>query len=329
MRTNEPRVYVVVLNWNNYDDTKACLESLERATYGNLEIVVVDNGSADGSGKRLQEKFPQHRFIFNERNIGFSRGCNAGIRETLKDAECSYVLLLNNDATVAPGFLEKAVATAQADDRIGLISGKIFRSLESKKLWYAGGEISMWRGRVNIRGRGTTDDGQYDKPAEVGFVTGAFLLIRREVLEKVGLLPEEYFFGVEEMDYSLQVRQSGYKLYYVPEFVAYHEGCASHWNSDPKFIYNGYRSKLIFQEKYLPRGLFPLWKLVFTIYAKCFARRFWVRAKALNGYDQDKDTPWNDMEFALWKAIADHRTNTLSDETLIWFESELRKRKLS
>lgn len=325
---SQPQVWVVILNWNCYEATRRCLESLQKATYPKLKILIIDNASSDGSGQRLQEEFNQYSFVFNEANLGFSKGCNAGIRLALEDAGCSYVLLLNSDAQVAPGFLEKAVERAQADDRIGLISGKVLRSFESKKIWYAGGDISLWRGAVIIRGHGATDEGQYDKPGEVGFVTGAFLLIKREVLEKVGLLPEEYFFGVEEMDYSLKVRQSGYKLYYVPEFLAYHEGDGSHWNSDPKFVYNGYRSKLIFQEKYLPHGLFPLWKMVFTIYAKYFARRSWVRAKARKGYDQDRDTPWDDMEFALSQAIKDHRTNTLSEETLVWFEEALRKKKM-
>lgn len=321
-----PAVYVVVLNWNNYEDSKSCLTHLQAATYPNLRMVVVDNGSRDGSGQQLKTEFPLVEFVFNASNLGFSRGCNAGIRNGLEDPECSYVLLLNNDANLAPGGLEKAVAIGQANKRIGLISGKVLRSVESKQFWYAGGDISLWRGQVNIRGHGARDDGQYDEPGEVGFVTGALLLIKREVLETVGLLPEEYFFGVEEMDYSLNVRRRGYKLYYVPEFVAYHEGSGSHWNSDPKFIYNSYRSKLIFQEKYLPRGLFPLWRLAFSIYAKYFARRSWIRAKARKGYDRDRETPWNDMEFALGRAIEDHRANTLSEETLIRFEEELTKR---
>lgn len=324
---DKPRVYTIILNWNNYEDTKKCLESLRRATYPNLKIIVVDNASTDGSGKHLQQEFPYHQFIFNEGNLGFSRGCNRGIKAALKDKDCAYVLLLNNDAVVPSEFLEKAIEAAEADDRIGLVGGKILLSPESKEIWYVGGNISLWLGRVIFYGIGEIDRGQYDKPGEVGFVTGAFMLITREVLEKVGLLPEEYFFGVEELDYSLHVQQSGYKLYYVPEFVAYHPGDGSHWNWDPKFVYNGYRNKLIFQEKYLPRGLFPIWKMVFAIYAKYGARRIWEGLTKKHRYDKDREIPYDEMEFALIKAIQDHRKDELSEESLIRFSETLKERK--
>lgn len=325
---NHPRVYVIVLNWNNFADSEQCLESLLGATYPDLRIIVVDNASPDGSGGHLQSRFPGLRFIFNGENLGFARGCNVGIRAALEDAGCAYVLLLNNDARVPPAFLEAAIAAAEADGRIGLVGGKILHSPESNVIAYAGGFINRWRGRLVIRGFNEPDRGQYDRPAEVGFVTGALMLIRREVLETVGLLPEEYFFGVEEQDYSFKVGRAGYKLYYVPGFVAYHVGDGSHWNWDPKFVYNGYRNKLIFQEKYLPAGSFPLWKLMFRVYARHAARRFWKRLASKYGYDKGREVLYEDMEFALTQAIADHGKKSLSEETLKQFEERLRARKI-
>src|SRR5437763_7318693 len=117
--TKKPRIYVVVLNWNNYADTQKCLESLRTATYSNLRIIVVDNGSIDGSGQRLAREYPEWPVILNDSNLGFSRGCNVGIRAALEDETCAYVLLLNNDATATPSFLEKAVEAAEADRRVG------------------------------------------------------------------------------------------------------------------------------------------------------------------------------------------------------------------
>jgi GT2 family glycosyltransferase len=324
---NQPVVYVVVLNWNNYEDTQKCIASLLAASYPALRIIIVDNGSADQSGKRLHVDFPQLQFIFNEKNLGFSRGCNAGIRAALNDTACAYVLLLNNDAEVPAHFLEAAIDAASADDRIGLVGGKILHSAESKVIAYAGGDITRWRGQLIIRGINEVDRGQYDQPDEVGFVTGAFMLITRQVLETVGPLPEEYFFGTEEQDYSFNVRRAGYKLYYVPEFVAYHIGDGSHWNWDPKFVYNGYRNKLIFQEKYLPAGVFPIWKLIFGFYARHLARRFWMHLANKYGYDKGRTVSYEDMEFALLRAIADHGKNILSEETLNQFEESLKARK--
>jgi GT2 family glycosyltransferase len=291
-----------------------------------MKTIVVDNGSTDGSAARLRPEFPRFQFILNDKNLGFAKGCNVGIQAALEDKDCAYVLLLNNDSVVPPQFLEKAVDAAEANKRIGLVGGKILLSPESKEIWYAGGDVNIWLGRVNVYGVGEIDRGQYDKSGEIGFVTGALMLISREVLEKVGALPEEYFFGVEEQDYSLKVRQSGYKLYYVPEFVAYHSGDGSHWNWDPKFVYNGYRNKLIFQEKYFPRGLFPVWKIIFSIYAKYRAKRTWEKLTKKYGYNKDREIPYDDMEFALIRAIQDHGKNAISEETLADFDELLKTR---
>jgi GT2 family glycosyltransferase len=322
-----PKVYTVILNWNNHEDTRRCLQSLEKAAYANLAIIVVDNGSGDGSGRLLHEEFSNLRFIFNDKNLGFARGCNVGIRAALEDEECSYVLLLNNDAVATPGFLERAVETGETKKDVGLIGGKILYSPESRRIWYAGGEINRWRGLTIIRGFREVDQGQYDSVSEVGFVTGALMLIKRGVLKKVGLLPEEYFFGVEEIDYSLAVRQRGYKLYYVPEFVVYHGADGSHSNYDPKFVYNNYRSKLILQEKYLPRGLFSLWKAIFSIYGRHMANRVWQRIRDEDPGLNDKKLPLDDLNFAFSKAMKDHGKTVLSEEILLHFEKSLRARK--
>lgn len=327
MGTAKPRVYVVVLNWNKYDDTKRCLESLRKVSYPNLKTIVVDNGSADGSGRRLQSEFPGLQFVFNDKNLGFSRGCNVGIRIALEDGECAYVLLLNNDAVISPDALERPIELAESDSRVGMVGGKIFHSPDSKVLAYAGGQVSRWRGQIIPRGMSEIDQGKYDEPCEVGFIIGALMLIKRNVLEKIGLLPEEYFFGIEDLDYSLTVQRRGYKLYYVPEFVAYHLGDGSHWNWDPKYIYNSYRGKLILLQKHLPTGLFPIWKLLLTIYARFVARRRWQKLAKKYDWDKDKQVLYADMEFAVIKAIQDHNKDDLCEETLVRFDDALKLRK--
>lgn len=319
-----PLVYVVVPNWNNYADTKKCLDSLVRSTYANLKVILVDNGSSDDSGARLKAEFTDIKVMLNDENLGFARGCNVGIRAALDDADCAYVLLLNNDAVATQQFLEQALATAEANPQIGLVGGKVLYSPESRKIWYAGGKVSRWRGQVVIRGFREVDRGQYDEAIEVGFVTGALMLIRRAVLEQVGLLPEEYFFGTEEIDYSLAVKRAGYRLYYVPEFVVYHGADGSHSNYDPKFVYNNYRSKLILQEKYLPRGLFALWKAIFSIYGRHLAGRVWQKIRDEDPAIVDKEIQLEDLNFAFRKAMKDHGKAALSEDSLLQFEQALR-----
>jgi GT2 family glycosyltransferase len=322
---NRPLVYVVVLNWNRYELTKRCIDSLLANVYPSLKLIVVDNASIDGSGVRLRSEFATCDFVFNYENLGFARGCNSGIKVALQDANCAYVLLINNDATLAPHGLSKAIEAAEASREIGLVGGKILKSPESKLMWYAGGDISLWRGQAKSRGFRELDHGQYDNPCDVRFVTGGLMLIKRSVLEKVGLLPEEYFFGVEEWDFSMTTRKWGFRLRYVPELVAFHKGDGSHWNYDPKYVYNYYRNKLIFQEKFLPKGVFPLWKILLLMYQKYWARQKFQRT--MIQFDWERPGLLDDLEFALAEAIKDHNKGELSEHTLKSFEAKLAKRK--
>ncbi|HZS06224.1 MAG TPA: glycosyltransferase family 2 protein [Blastocatellia bacterium] len=324
-RGSRPQVYVVVLNWNNYQDSRECLESLRQATHPDLKVIFVDNGSRDRSGERLQAEFGEFIFIYNEENLGFARGCNVGIRAALEDPQCGYVLLLNNDAVVTPAFLDEAVTRMELDESIGLAGGKILYSHEPNRIWYAGGHMNRWFGRPVVRGYHEIDRGQYDEAADTSFVTGALMLIRREVLERVGLLPEEYFFGVEEYDYSIAVKRAGYRLLYVPELTVYHKADGSHSNDDPKFVYNSYRNKLILQEKYLPKGTFTFWKLIFRCYGEFLAGRVWKRLREQNTQAGEKRVPYFEFKFALRQALRDHGKNRLSEETLRKFDEELKR----
>ncbi len=327
--TAEPRVAVVLLNWNNYPDTKVCLDSLAAATYPDLRVVVVDNGSRDGSGGRLAAEYPQHTHVANAANLGFARGCNVGIRKALEDPQVRHVLLLNNDAEVTPGFLEPLVAAAEADPRVGAVSGKV--RMYGDRLWYAGGHVRRWHGGVHARGFGEVDRGQYDAPEEVRFVTGGLMLIPRRVVEAVGPLPEEYFFGFEEYDYSLTLRRAGYRLQYEPRSVVRHAGDGSHSNWDPKYLYNSYRNKLILQRKHLPAAAltFPVWRRVFRAYARRTGQRQRERWVAEHAYTGQTVPPAAGFDFALDEAIRDHAAGVpLDEEALKAFDARWQARRL-
>ena len=325
MTAPEPLVYVVVLNWKGYAHTRKAIQSIAANSYQNYRLIAVDNGSQDGSVEALQKEFPQFTFLVNEANLGFSKGCNVGIREALKDDNCAYVLLLNNDATILPDSLRAAVAFAENDPTMGAVSGKVLLSQPPHTIWYAGGRIDYWRAQAVIRGFGEIDRGQYETPCDTGFVTGALMLISRAALAKVGLLPEEYFFGVEEWDFSTRIQRAGLKLYYVPGFVAYHAADGSHWNYDPKFVYNAYRNKLIFQQAHLPRWLFPFWKAAFAFYGKYFATRARKRLIKRGLFEVTQTVEFDHLDFALAKAIEDHGKNPMSEDVLNLFERELRE----
>jgi GT2 family glycosyltransferase len=236
------------------------------------------------------------------------------------------VLLMNNDATVEQKSLATAVAAAEADPAIGIVTGKILLSRPPYTIWYAGGHIDRWRGQAVGRGFGEVDRGQFDSPGETRFATGALMLIKRTVFDRAGLLPEEYFFGVEEWDFSTQVRKVGFKLQYEPGFLGHHAADGSHWNYDPKFVYNSYRNKLIFQQKHLPRLIFPIWKAAFAFYGKHLARRARARLIRKNLFELPRPIDVNQLDFALARAVADHGKNEMSETVLDSFEADLRRR---
>ena len=317
-----PAILAIILNWNNFQDSVKCIESLLTCGYPYLTVIVVDNCSTDDSLVRLKERFGQCTFVENEENLGFARGCNRGIRRALEDEDCRYVLLLNNDAVLQPGALDSAVAAAESDARIGLVGGKILKSESSRQLWYAGGAVSRLRGQAKSRGFEEIDRGQYDCECDTQFVTAAMMLIKREVLTSVGSLPEEYFFGVEEWDYSIAVRRAGFRLRYSPQFVGYHCGDGSHWNFDPKFVYNYYRNKLIFQEKYLSPVAFVLWRWLFVLYGKVVYPRKVSRTAIQYSFGRDVD--FAGLRYALDCALRDHRKTALDERQLMLFASELK-----
>jgi GT2 family glycosyltransferase len=311
---NHPKVAIVILNWNRYEVSRRCIESLLQITYPRSEIVFVDNGSSDGSGARVKRDYPDLVYLQNDRNLGFARGCNVGIRVALTRG-ADYVLLLNNDITVERGFLEPLVETAESDESIGLVSGKMFLAQARDVLWYAGGSLSLLTGSNWTRGFGEKDYGQFDRTEEVGICTGAMMFIRRRVLETVGLLPEEYFFGQEEWDYSLTVQRRGFRLYYCPRSVVYHEADGSHYNLSPKYLYSGHRNRLIFQTKFLPKLLLGPWIFLYSTYIRHLTRyRLRLSAAELRAFQRSYEA-----------ALRDHRRAKrlyVEEEDLSSFERE-------
>jgi GT2 family glycosyltransferase len=272
---------VLVLNWNNAAATLGCLACLQ-ADVGELQAVAIDNGSGDGSPDAIKRAYPDVPIVRLPDNEGFARGTNAGLSWVLAHDEYDAVVFLNNDARLSDDDLLRAVDMVRNDRSIGLLTGKILRP--DGRLWYGGGRLRRWRGGVNVFGAGRQDHGQCDSARDVTFISLAFAVTRRDVIERVGPLANEYFFGQEEWDYSLRIRKAGYRLRYEPSIGCMHGGDGSHNNSAPEFVYNGYRNKLIFQQRYLPRWAFPVWRMAFILYARTIqpVTCAWVRGTKLS-----------------------------------------------
>jgi len=237
-------------------------------TYPDYEIVVVDNGSIDGSGQRLKTEFPGCTYIFNEGNAGFSKGCNIGIRYAL-EAGFPYILLLNNDVVVDAQFIEPLVACCEENPDISMATGKIYEFSNPSVFQSVGSNLNILRGTATRRGAGETDRGQYDRPQEISATTGCMTLFLSDFLQREGLLDESFFFGLEDYEISWRARKRGYKIIYVPQSKIWHKKGVSRKTIDGlQLIYNNYFSKIQLMKKILPRFLWWLWVPVFYLYAK-------------------------------------------------------------
>ncbi len=215
------KITVVVLNWNSHEITAECIRSL-RATDGpDFEILVVDNGSTDGSVEMLPQEFPQITVLPQERNLGFAAGCNVGMRHALaNDAE--YVLLLNNDTVVAPDFIREMLAAIESDPSIGAVCPKIYFADEPEMIWYAGADFSLWTGTAKHRGWKEVDRGQFDQHEEITQATGCAMLVRCSAVRAVGLLDEQFWAYAEDLDWSVRFLKRGYLLAFAPKARLWH-----------------------------------------------------------------------------------------------------------
>ena len=228
------KVGIILLNYCNYNLTIDCIESIRQSTYQNYEIIVVDNNSPDHSGKNLSQ-LDGIRFLQMEENLGFAAGNNRGIEAALSDG-CEYVMLLNNDTVIDPNMIETLISRANANTVV--VPKMYYFNVDGRKdiLWYAGGILKYKSSDgIHIGGR-QEDSKQYSIEGEVTFATGCCMMIHRAILEKVGLLREEYFMYCEDTDYSIRLNKSNIKILYVPNAKLWHKVSSSSGGEMSKFI---------------------------------------------------------------------------------------------
>jgi GT2 family glycosyltransferase len=279
-----PHVAVVVLSWNGRDDTERCLHSLARVTYEPLTLVVVDNGSSDGSAEMVRSEFPETVLVENGANLGFAGGMNAGIHRAL-ELGADAVVLLNNDTEVDPAFAEALVAAAQARPDAGALSAKIYFRDRPDHIWYAGARFDPRRG-YNGRhvGYGEQDSARFAQVAETERACGAAMLVTREALDHVGLLDEDLFAYVEDAEWSLRARRAGYRVLVVPESRVWH-GVSSTTGGEgsPRALYYSVRNLLVVCERYAPLSPLGTWRRRAVIVGAHAAQALLLRHRRAQG----------------------------------------------
>lgn len=207
-----PTVWAVVLNWRNAEMTADCVRSLEKCGYPNLEILIVDNGSADGSSLYLRKEFPFHHHMPLPLNLGYAGGNSAGLLRALRDPECFAVLVINNDCLVSEGFLFPLVAELLDHPETGVAGPVQLRYEDGELVWAnAGSRFSLWRARIAPEGPSGREAPAPGRRAEVGFHCGACALYRSDALRDVGLFDPTLFLFGEEADWAFRAAKAGWK----------------------------------------------------------------------------------------------------------------------
>jgi GT2 family glycosyltransferase len=217
-----PRVLGIVLNYNGRDLTLATLESLLALAAPQLDLLVVDNGSTDGSDAAVAARFPGVRRVRTETNLGISGGLNLGFRIGL-DEGYDYLMPMNNDIEVAPDLLAELLTAAERDPGLGCLGPKCyFFHGDRNRIWSAGGVLRLREAVTRERGMGELDRGQYDRDSEVDYVNGALMLVRREALLATGLWDPVYQVSVEDADWCTRMKRAGFRCGYVHRARLWH-----------------------------------------------------------------------------------------------------------
>lgn len=261
------KVFLVVLNWNGKDDTAACLASLAEARVPGevaLTTLVVDNGSTDGSLETLPARFPNVRFVPMGENLRWAGGNNRGLSTALGEG-ADFVLLLNNDTVVDPGFLAPLLRAVKAEPRGGIF-GPTILSMDGGKVWSAGGGWSPWLGWAWHRGLGRPWRGPDGPEVQAsGYVTGAALMVTKGCVERIGLLDEGYYLYGEDADWCLRAREAGFACLYVAPSVVQHRVSGSSGAASPFKAYHRTRAGLRLAARHAKPWHWLTWPWISTL----------------------------------------------------------------
>ncbi|MCK5594815.1 glycosyltransferase, partial [bacterium] len=245
----EPSVFIIILNHNGKEDTIECLESIKAQTYKNYKACIVDNASTDGSRDYFKEHFPLAMLIENKTNLGFAEANNIAIRRAMKQGFDS-VLLLNNDTKNASNMLNELIKPMKINSAIGIVGPKMYYYDKQNILWFARGRMDWKTGVTSHVGGMKQDYGQYDEICDSDFISGCALLIRRNVINKIGLMDEGYFYYQEDIDYCTKAIKAGFKCVVAPRAKLRHKVARTSGGSENPFgAFYKTRNRIIFMKK--------------------------------------------------------------------------------
>lgn len=239
----QPLVWCVVLNRNRRDDTLECLKSLRAGRYCNVRTMVLDCDSSDGSVDAIRTECPEVEVVRLHENRGYAGNNNVGIRRALEQG-ADWVFLLKEDTLLASDCLERLVEVGESDPVIGVVGPLVYHYDEPEVIQSAGGGLTRrWEGFHF--GQNERDEGRFREPRTVEWISGCAILVRRQVIESVGMLDERFFIYWEETEWCLRARQAGWRILNVPAAKVWHKGVQREYRPRPSVTYYNTRNRLL------------------------------------------------------------------------------------
>ena len=238
---------IITINYNGLKDTCELIESLPLGNHS-MEVIVVDNASKEDEASIIEKRYPNIKVIRSNKNLGFAGGNNLGI----KAATGKYLFFINNDTLLShqPSAFDSLISRLESDEKIGMVCPKIRFAWGNNPLQFAGyTPLSRFTMRNRSIGFGETDKGQYDTPHSTPYAHGAAMMVKREALEKVGIMPECYFLYYEELDWSMMFTRAGYTIWYEPACTIYHKESQATGQNSPLKVYYLTRNRLLFVKR--------------------------------------------------------------------------------
>ncbi len=279
----QPSVSIIVLNWNGKKYLETCLSSLIRQSCKSREIILVDNGSSDGSIEFVKKRFPGVEILRHAKNLGFAEGVNSGIRIS----KGKFIATINNDTEADENWIENLMRIMEEDPGIGCCGSKMMR-YHKRNVIDSAGIIIYQNGNAYDRGREEVDTGQFDTQEEIFGACAGAALYRRKMLDEIGLFDGEYFAYFEDVDLSFRMHLFGWKCIFVPDAIVYHMHSATSRSSSPFKIFYIERNKLWNMWKYFPAQILII-QLPFTNIH--YLRYLILFLKKLIGKDPEKEEP--------------------------------------
>lgn len=243
------KILIILLNWNGKKDTLECLDSLQKVNYPHFTTIVIDNGSSDDSVITIRNAFPSIPIFETKENLGFAGGNNVGIAWGLKK-DYEWILLLNNDTTVAPDFLNGFLDAAKQEPKAKILGAKIYRSSKQNEIDHLGG---IWNPKIaefeSLHSGQIDDKISFESMKKVDYVCGAALFMHRSVPETIGLLEPKYFLFWEETDFCCRAKRCNLEVWTAPQAKVWHKVSSSFTGGKPQMHYFWWRSRLLWMER--------------------------------------------------------------------------------